>query len=222
MNCLLFVVLFAFPLAAQQDEPAESKRLFGIVPNFRTAPSMKDYHPLSPAGKFRIATQDSLDRGTFVLAGLSAGLSQWSTSSPSFGQGIKGYGHYYVTSYADFALGNYMAEAIFPTMLHQDPRYFRKGCCGWSRLGYALGQTIWTHNDSGKRQFNYSELGGNATAVAISTSWYPDNRNAADAATQFSTQVALDAMSNVLKEFWPEIARKLSRKPKQDKSPPTP
>src|SRR5579862_1523842 len=59
-----------------QDPPAESKRLFGIIPNYRTSASLQNYQPLTSAEKFKIATQDSFDRGTVVLAALFAGDNQ--------------------------------------------------------------------------------------------------------------------------------------------------
>lgn len=150
-----------------------------------------------------------------ALGAISAAIGQISNSDPSFGQGVKGYGHRFITSYADYVVGNYMTEAIYPTILHQDPRYFRKGSGGGgNRFLYAVGQIVLTHNDSGKKQFNFSEILGNSTAVAISTSWHPDNRDASSAIVQLGTQLGLDAMSNVMKEFWPEISNKLSRKKK--------
>ena len=81
-----------------------------------------------------------------------------------------------------------------------------------SRLGYAAKQIFWTHKDSGGTQFNYSEVIGNATAVAISNSYYPDNRNASDAVSRLGTQLGVDMASNILKEFWPDISRKFSKK----------
>ena len=80
-------------------------------------------------------------------------------------------------AYGYLAIGDYMTEGIFPTLLHQDPRYFRRSTgSGWSRLGYAMGQIFWTHRDSGGTQFNYSEVIGNSTAVAISNAYHPENR----------------------------------------------
>ncbi|MCU1263663.1 MAG: hypothetical protein JWO80_6548 [Bryobacterales bacterium] len=203
------------PLFGQSDTPPEpkDKHIFFIIPNFRTSPELKQYKPLTTAQKFTIARQDTFDRGTFALAALFAGESQLSNSDPSFGQGVKGYAHYYVTSYADWAIGNYMTEAVLPTVLHQDPRYFRRGVgSGWSRLGYAVAQIFWTHTDSGGRQFNFSEIGGNATATAISMAYYPDNRDVGDAVSKFGVQIGVDMTSNILKEFWPDVSRKFSRK----------
>jgi hypothetical protein len=93
------------------------------------------------------------------------------------------------------------------------PRYFRRGYgTGASRLGYAVGQIFWTHNDSGKSGFNFSEIVGNSTAVAISQSYYPDNRDARDAGVRLASQIGVDAAANVLKEFWPDILKKFGRK----------
>ena len=106
-----------------------------------------------------------------------------------------------------------MTEAVFPTLLHQDPRYFRRGTgSGWSRLRYAVGQILWTHHDSGTTQFNYSEIVGNVAAVAISNAYYADNRTAGDAAAKLGFQIGIDTAGNILKEFWPDLERKLHRR----------
>jgi hypothetical protein len=201
---------------APQPLPPENKRILGIIPNNRTWPSLKDYKPLSTREKFEIARQDSFDRGTVILAAAFAADAQLTNANPSFGQGVRGYSRYFAASYADFAIGNYMSEAIFPALLHQDPRYFRRGVgITWSRLGYSVGQIFWTHADSDRPQFNYSEILGNSTAVAISNAYYQDNRSASASATKLGTQLGVDMVSNVLKEFWPDVNRRFSRKNRQ-------
>jgi hypothetical protein len=192
---------------------AESKRIFGIVPNYRTSLSLNPYVPISAKGKFNIGTQDAFDRGTVFLAAAFAGQGQLTNANRSLGHGGAGYGRYFATSYADFVIGDYMTESIFPTIFHQDPRYFRRGeGSGLSRLGYAAGQLFITHNDSGRTAFNYSEILGNSTAVAISNAYYSDNRDASSAVIKLSTQLGVDAAANILKEFWPDVQRKFSRK----------
>jgi hypothetical protein len=203
MRCSAGASLFFFCLlpAFGQQPP---KHVLWIIPNFRTSPSLTEYKPLSVREKFSIAAQDSFDRGTIALAAAFAGEGQLTAKNPSFGQGVEGYAHRLATSYADFAVGDYMTEAIFPTILHQDPRYFRRGTGSpLSRFGYAVGQIFVTHSDSGGKQFNYSEILGNSAAVAVSQSYYPDNRKASDAASSLAIQIGVDAASNVLKEFWP-------------------
>ncbi len=201
------------PQPLDQAPPPESKRIFGIIPNNRTSPSLKNYKPLTTKEKFEIARQDSFDRGTVILAAAFGGYSQLTNANRSFGQGVQGYAQYFGASYADFVVGNYMSEAIFPTLLHQDPRYFRRGIgSGWSRLGYSIGQIFWTHTDSDRTQFNYSEILGNSTSVAISNAYYQDNRSVGISAQKLGVQIGVDMASNVLKEFWPDVSRKFSRK----------
>jgi hypothetical protein len=195
-------------------EPEETidKRIFGVIPNYRTSPSLKDYEPLTTNEKFRIASQDAFDRGTLVLAAVFAGDAQITHSDPSFGQGAKGFGRYFGAAYADFVIGDFMTEAVFPSLLHQDPRYFRRGTGGvWSRLGYAMGQIFWTHTDSGREAFNYSEIVGSSLGVAISNTYYPDHRNTSSAISKLSVQIGVDVAANILKEFWPDLSRKFSR-----------
>ena len=139
--------------------------------------------------------------------------AEHTNANPSFGQGIEGYSEPFATSYTDIIIGNYMTEAIYPALLHQGPRYFRRGTGSkWSRLEYAMGQIFWTHTDSDRTQFNYSEILGNSTAVAILEACFPDHRNAANAVGKLGTQIGVDMASNVLKEFWPDVSRAFSRK----------
>ena len=214
---------FSIPSAAQ-DAPDQTskqqtsvappdKRIFGIIPNYRTSTFPNPYQPLTTAQKFRIAEQDALDRGTFVLAAAYAAEGQAMRSSASFGQEPGGYAHYFAASYADWAGADFMTEAIFPSLLHQDPRYFRKGTgSGFKRLTYAMSQIFRTHTDSGGHAFNFSEVCGNATMVAISQAYYPDNRSARSAGTALAIQLGDDMASNILKEFYPDLRRWLSRR----------
>jgi hypothetical protein len=208
------------PGTLKKSDVQEDKRILGIVPNYRTSPSLTNYEPVSAREKFVIAAQDSFDRGTVILAAAFAGEGQLTNSNKAFGQGAAGYGRYFGTSYADFVIGNFMTEAIYPSILHQDPRYFRRGTgSGWSRLKYAIGQTFWTHNDSGRTGFNYSEILGNATSVAISNAYYEDNRDASSAIGKLGTQIGVDMAANVLKEFSYDINRKFFHRHHDDSSP---
>lgn len=225
-NLGLAFLISACELAyGQQIDPAnnavpqpEAKRIFWIIPNFRTSPVLVPYEPIGAREKFRIATLDSFDRGTIALGVLFGAEAQLTRANPSFGNGVPAYARYFATSYADYVIGDYMTEAIFPATLHQDPRYFRRGTGGfWSRFGYAAGQIFWTHGDSGHGQFNFSEIAGNSTAVAISMAYYPDNRTALDAVSKLGSQLGVDMTSNILKEFWPDLERRFSHKRKSRK-----
>jgi hypothetical protein len=190
----------------------ESRHILGIIPNYRTSPSLSNYEPLTSREKFKIASEDSLDRGTFALAALFGGLGQVTGGNKSFGQGAAGFSRYFGTSYGDLLIGNYMSEGVYPSILHQDPRYFRRGTgSGGSRFAYAISQIFWTHRDSGGTQFNYSEWLGNSTSVAISNAYYSDQRSAGNSISQLAMQIGVDAACNVLKEFWPDLQHKFSK-----------
>ncbi len=191
----------------------ESKRILGIIPNYRTSPSLLNYEPVTSSEKFKLASEDAFDRGTLALAAMFGGLGQLTNANRAFGQGAAGFGRYWGAAYGDLLIGDYMTEGVFPTLLHQDPRYFRRGIGSKSsRLAYAMGQIFWTHRDSGGTQFNYSEVLGNSVAVAISNTYYVDNRTATDAVSKLGTQLAVDMAANILKEFWPDMERKFRRK----------
>ena len=195
---------------------APDKRIFGLIPNARSSPSLTLYKPLTVRQKFKIATDDSFDRGTIALGMIFAAQGQLSRSAPSFGNGAAGYGKYFGAAYGDLLIGNMMTEGVFPSLLRQDPRYFRRGSgTKRSRLGYSIKQSFWTRKDSGGGVFNYSEVLGNAAAVAISNAYYPDNRTAGDAVSKLGSQIGIDMASNLLKEFGPDLTRRLTRRRSQ-------
>ena len=198
-------------------QPAD-KRIFWFIPNYRTSPSLHPYRPLTPQEKFKIAAKNSFDRGTVALAVLSAGEAQLTHATPAFGQGAAGYARYLGTAYADFVIRDMMTEALYPVIFHQDPRYFRCGTgTTWSRLGSAAGQIFRTRTDSDKTEFNFSEIIGNSTAVAISTAYHPNSRTATDAVSKLGVHLGVHVAANILKEFWPDIDRKLSREHRKGK-----
>jgi hypothetical protein len=203
----------SIPVQATNPDEELPRRLFWLIPNYRSHPNLSQSKPLSSGEKFRLAARDSFDRGTFLLAGFFAGIGQATNSTPSYGQGMAGFGRYYGSTYGDLMIGNFMTEAIFPSLLKQDPRYFRRGKgSSWSRLRYAVGQIFITHGDDRRTEFNYSEIFGNATAVAISNAYNPDNRTASDNARKLAFQLGIDAAGNLVKEFAPDLYRKVAKK----------
>ncbi len=203
----------AAPAKDQEQEPPGGKRVFGVLPNYRTADSSQEGVAIPASTKFKIAAKDSFDYPLVILGGALAGLGQLTDQDPGFGQGVKGFAHRLATNYADQAIGNMFTEGVFPSLLHEDPRYFRRGTgAKWGRAGYALSRVMVTETDSGHKRFNYSEWVGNASAVAISNLYYPDNRNATDNVLKLLEQVGTDAASQVLKEFWPDIKQKFFHK----------
>jgi hypothetical protein len=191
----------------------EDKRIFGVLPNNRTTENSLPFVPISAKRKMTIAFKDSFDLPVYPTAAAFALLYQLENQNPSFGQGLAGYAKRFGTAYGDQMIGNMMTEGIVPSLLHEDPRYFRLGeGSKVSRMKYALKQILVTRTDSGGRTFNVAEVGGNAAAVAITNLYYPDTRTARDNGEKLGIQLATDAFSNELKEFWPDVKRYLQRK----------
>jgi len=104
-------------------EPA-TKHIFGVFPNYNTSPSLSPYVPITSKEKFKIASEDALDPGGIVVAAAAGGVAQLLNSNPFFGQEVSGYGRYFAAAYGNHVIGDFMTEGVYPSLLHQDPRYF--------------------------------------------------------------------------------------------------
>ena len=142
-----------------------------------------------------------------------AGVAQAKSSTPEFGHGSAAYGRYYWHAVADQAVGNYMTEAIFPTLTREDPRYYTLGHGGaLERSRYAFTRLLITRTDSGGSTMNFSEIFGNGAGAAISNTYYPSReRTWTKTSQKWVAQIGLDGTFNILKEFWPDINRTVFR-----------
>lgn len=189
-------------------------RLFFTLPNFLTLENAKQVPPLTTGQKFKVVTRGSFDYVEYPWYAFLAGISQAQNSEAGYGQGAQGYGKRFGAAMADGTIENYMTSAVFPSLLRQDPRFFQSGHGGfWHRTWYAVSRIIVTRGDSGKEQFNYSEIFGSALAAGISTySYHPhEDKTLANTATVWGTQVGYDSLTFVVKEFWPDIRRKIRK-----------
>lgn len=205
----------AVEAAAEPTTDPEAGRILGIIPDNKivTSSRSRNEEPLTARQKYWLATKDTIDPYTFVLAGFYAGIEQWQDDYPSWRLGAQGYGRRFGAAYADQVVGNYLTEGILPALLREDPRYFRKGTgSGWSRMGYALTRSVITRTDRHRDRFNYSEVVGNAAAAGISDLYYPHSEaTLGETAEKFGVQMISDAAFNVLIEFWPDMRRTIFR-----------
>jgi hypothetical protein len=202
---------------ASPVQPPPDKRVLGILPNYRTANYTADYHPITSKQKITIALKDTFDYPLAGIGAIYASFYQLEDSHPQFGQGVEGYLKRFGTSYTDQLVGNMMTEGILPIAFHEDPRYFRLGSGKTShRLYYSISRILVTRTDSGGTSFNFAEVLGNGIAAGVGLSYYSDDREVKDYLQNWGTQLATDTLSQVLKEFWPDIKRKyFHRRPKQ-------
>jgi hypothetical protein len=200
--------------AQGQQQGTSNDRILWTLPNFLTLENAHNVPPLSPEQKFKVTARGLFDPFEFVLVGFVAGLDQAGNSNPSYGQGMKGYGKRYATAYGDNLIENFAANAALPSVLHQDPRYYQLGHGGFLRRSWhAVSRVVITRSDHGQTQPNYSELGGAMAAAAISTySYHPQSeRGLGNVVSVWGTQMAWDAATYVIKEFWPDLRKRSKR-----------
>jgi hypothetical protein len=196
---------------AQEDRPPQTKRILGLIPNFRAVSTDEKLPPQTVKEKFMTATDDSFDYSSIFIPLALAGYGLGVNSYPEFGDGADAYGQYLWRAAVDQTVENYMVEFVVPVIARQDTRYYTLGTGGFfKRTGYSLSRVVITRSDSGREVFNVSEVGGAAAAAGISTTYYPAReRSVGNFATEWSVNVGIDAASFVAKEFWPEINKKL-------------
>jgi hypothetical protein len=191
--------------------PPTPDRIFGLLPNFGTVEDGTTVPAITTKATFRMAALNSFDPSVFPLVGVIAALAQVENQEKSLGRGAGAYAVRYATALADSSISSFLTTAIVPTVLKQDPRYFelREGSV-WHRAGYAASRTFITRSRSGQTQFNLSDIGGNAVAAAVSNLYYTSgDRSSTQTLARWGLQVMWDAVGNELKEFWPDIRRKL-------------
>ena len=207
-----------------------NSRLFYALPNFLTLQQNGKLPPLTAKQKFKVVVLSDFDPAQYPWWGLLAAISQADDGDPAYGQGWVAYAKRYGTTAGDSTVENFMVGAVFPSILHQDPRFYQSNSGGFvHRAGYAVTRIVITRGDSGRSEFNYSEIFGAALAATISTYSYhpkstylstptnphlfiPSERTLSNTASVWGTQLSLDTITIAIKEFWPDVQRRLSHK----------
>ena len=165
---------------------------------------------LSLHDKFLLSVRETFDPVTVLGVAYDAGISQAENNDPSYGQGAKGYGSRFGASLAGEASSQLFKDVLYPTIFSQDPRYYRLGHGSKrKRFLHALEHSVVAHREDGAQMFNFTEWLGTTSSVVLSNAYHPDNkRGVGPAATRVAFNVGGDIGFDVLREFWPEIARK--------------
>lgn len=184
--------------------------MFGIMPAYGVVDEGMHPPALRVGQKFKLASQ-YINPYTFVFVAGEAGVNQALDRPREYGQGAEGYGKRFGAALADGLTNSVFATGVYPSLLHQDPRYYRRGSGSFfNRAFYAATRVLVTRQDSQRSAFNVSEIMGNLTSAAIGTAYYPDSqRDFSHVAERAGIQLSFDAGFDVLKEFYPDIERKL-------------
>lgn len=193
---------------APQEQKSQLKQFFSFSPPLSLA---QDTRPMTVGKKFELFARNTVNPFQFVSTAAWAGIAQGMDRFPAWGQGAEGYGKRYGAQYASTATFNMFGTFVFPAILKQDPRYFRKETGGFgNRLGYALTRVAVSRTDSGGTAPNVSVWMGAMTAGALSNAWYPEsNQGVGLTFRNAGISLCTAAGFNVAREFWPDVSRKL-------------
>lgn len=207
------------PLVRWEDYNGKLQKVVGA---FASRLERKSIHPphykpgavlcsLETKDKFLLFVQDTVDPVTFLSAGFDAGLDQAQNTDRAFGQGAAGYGKRFGANFAGQASSEFFKDFAYPTIFSEDPRYYRLAHgSAPRRFAHALEHAFVAYRENGTHMFNASEWLGTTSAAVLSNLYHPGNqRGFAPAAQRVGFAVLEDAGFDVLREFWPEIARKL-------------
>ncbi len=191
-------------LATRQVNVEETQRVLGFIPNFYAVYTW-NAAPISPKQKFSLAFKTFFDPTTPVAIATVSGIEQASDTFPGWGQDWPGYGQRFGAAAADNFTNNFLTGAIFPILLHQDPRYYYMGPERGStmhRFWYAISATVICKGDNGRWEPNYSAVLGTFSAGAISNAYYPAaQRGVALTIDNGLIQIASGAFGALFQEF---------------------
>jgi len=199
--------------AEEQLKQQEKQRVMGVMATFNTTRDPNAV-PLSPGQKFKLFFKSETDPWPFLLAGVVSGIGQADNSYPEWGQGTQGYAKRYGAAYGDAFIGNFFGNALLPSILREDPRYYQKGTGSHvSRFLWAASSTFWCKRDNGHWGPNYANVGGNLIGSAIARAYYPaSERTVSDTITDGITVSVEGIVGAEVIEFWPDMVRAHNRK----------
>ena len=189
-------------VATEQVKAQEQQRVFGAIPDFYTS-YVWNAAPLNTRQKFSLALRKTFDPVAFIGISIGAGIEQATNLYPGFGQGVEGYGKRWGALFVTGRTTDLLNRAVFPSLFHQDPRYFYQGSGStWSRIGHAVGDAFVARSDNGHLMPNYSYLLGNISSSALSNLYYPaSSRGAGLILTNAAIGIAGRAGQNLVREF---------------------
>jgi len=198
------------PAQVPTGQEEEHRRLFWIIPTY-TVSNTKSPVSLSSHQKFRLFLKNTSDPYTIVTTALSAGVQQADNGLPGYGQGAAGYGKRLGAGLADEASSGFFKTYLFPSLFHEDPRYFRMGSGPFkSRLAHAVVRSVVTRHDSGGHTFNWSGVLGRIASSSLSDAYYPTTDRGADRIfKRVGIGMAFGVIGNFFDEFGPDIEKKL-------------
>lgn len=199
---------------ARETQAKSSKPEKGIPKGLTVEDPLSHPPPMTAKQKFEATLDKTFDPFEFSWVAVIAGVQQARNELRSWGQGWGAYGKRYAASFADQADFNIMVDAVLPSLLKDDPRYFRMGQGGvFKRSGYAITRILVTRTDSGNKTFNFPEIAGSGISSGIANAYYPSEyRTLSKNLSRWGLWLGEDAALNLFKEFWPDVRHRIFKK----------
>jgi hypothetical protein len=189
---------------AEEELNRETRqRVLAIFPNFYTS-FVYDAAPLNTRQKFKLSIRSLTDPVAFIGTAVTAGIETEQDTFPSWGQDAPSYGKRFAAAYGDELLSRMFSYSIYPSLFHQDPRYFYMGPSNKlsTRFWHAALSGVVTRGDNGHMEPNYSHMLGSASAGALSSVYHPASDSAGYlAALNFGIGVGSHGVQALIREF---------------------
>jgi hypothetical protein len=206
------------PVIPLSPSPFNEARILGVMPNFQTVSDPdRPVVPLTPKQKWALAVKSTVDPFNVFSAALGAGFSQMANQTPKYGYGRGAYGERFGAAFADFGTQNLFSAGVMATLLHQDPRYFRRGPRSkvLARAAYSVSRLVVARQDSGRQTFNASGIFGMTLGIAASNLYYPSSSVRGEVMVgRLSTSLMGGVIGNLTAEFWPDVQKTLFHRKK--------
>lgn len=133
-------------------------------------------------------------------------------SDTAYGPGLKGFGKNTGVSLLQDTTGEFFGAYLIPSLVHQDPRYFRMPKASIPRrIGHAISRSFVANSDEGKLMPNYANLFTYPINAELSNLYVPGiHSDAPSTVKRIVTGLATDPANNLITEFLPDVARHVS------------
>lgn len=184
--------------------------MFGMIPDFENTNDIPaNRRPLKVKEKYVLSLHQAFDISAHIGNAFQAALQQAANGQPRYGQGWDAYAERFGANEGDQISSSILIYGVLPSILHDDPRYFRQGRGSpMARVWYAINRTFVTRRDKGTSGFNTSQIAGQLIACGISTSYYPpQDRSVSRVFSNWGVNLGGNSAYNVLSEYYPDLLR---------------
>ncbi len=178
-----------------------------------SAPNEAPYQPLTRHEKFESFVHHTFSPYTMAGAAYDATWAQMWDDPRAYGGGMQGWGKRFGASIAGTEARSFFGSFFFPTVLHQDPRYFAMYQGPVVKRGlHAIERVFVTRDDNGQAQFNSSGILTTAFTESLGMAWTPEGqRSAGKLGVRMLGAMQGEATSYLLREFTPDFVRLFKR-----------